>query len=136
MFNFKTLTLLIVLGTISVFAFSGYLSANTQADGAKIVFAELKYDFGKVTADNTLEHKFIFTNEGSSKLIIQSVNPSCGCTGATIGDKKEFDKGETGEIKVTFNTQGRSGVIEKTIMVTSNDPKNPQVTLSFTCEIN
>ena len=100
-----------------------------------IKFEDLSYDFGKVSQGDLLEHTFSFTNEGDAKLMIQSVQPSCGCTGAAIGDKKEFDKGETGEIKVTFNTQGRSGIITKTVTITTNDEANPQVIITFTCEI-
>ena len=102
---------------------------------AVLAFEELQYDFGKVPQGDVLEHLFKFTNSGNDKLVIQSVQPSCGCTGATIGDKKEFLPGETGEIKVTFNTQGREGVNSKTINVSSNDNSQPSITLSFTCEI-
>lgn len=135
MFNFKTLIMLIALSTISVFTFSGYLSANTKADGAKIVFAELKYDFGKVKEGGTLEHIFTFTNDGENVLIINSVQAGCGCTGVIMSDKKDFKPGEEGEIKVTFNTLGRAGVNEKTVTVTSNDPANNSITLTFVCEI-
>jgi len=100
-----------------------------------ISFSEIIYDFGEVQQGVKLEHVFTFINSGEGKLTIQDVKPSCGCTGAAMGDKKEFESGETGEIKITFNTEGRSGIIEKTINVTTNDPANPQVTLKFKCSI-
>ena len=102
---------------------------------AILVFNETLFDFGKVQQGETLEHLFLFKNAGTANLIIESVHPSCGCTGATMGDKKEFAPGESGEIKVTFNTQGREGINSKTISVTSNDKKEPVKTLSFVCEI-
>jgi hypothetical protein len=108
---------------------------NTEASKPIAAFTETSYDFGKVAEGISLEHTYIFINQGDAKLVIQSVQPSCGCTGATMGDKKEFETGETGEIKVSFNTQGRSGVISKSVTVTTNDPANPQVVLTFTCEI-
>ena len=111
------------------------VTSKTFEEGAKVKFTELNFDFGKVTQGIKLEHIYSFTNEGNGKLIIQSVQPSCGCTGASIGDEKEFDNGETGEIKISFNTEGRSGTITKTVTVTTNDPVSPQVTLTFTCEI-
>ena len=102
---------------------------------AILEFNEMQFDFGKVQQGETLEHIFTFKNTGTANLIIESVHPSCGCTGATLGDKKEYAPGETGEIKVTFNTQGREGINSKSISVTSNDKKEPLKTLSFVCEI-
>jgi len=98
-------------------------------------FDKLQFDFGKVKQGEVLEHIFKFTNSGTENLVIQSVQPACGCTGATMGDKKEFAPGETGEIIITFNTQGREGINSKTVTVTSNDKKEPIKTLSFVCEI-
>jgi len=63
------------------------------------------------------------------------VQTSCGCTGATVGEKTEYKRNESGEIKVNFNTQGRSGHQEKTIIVYSNDPETPMKNLTITCEI-
>ena len=82
-----------------------------------------------------VKHLFGFKNSGTANLIIESVQPSCGCTGATLGDKKEYAPGETGEIKVSFNTQGREGINSKTITITSNDKREPIKTISFICEI-
>ncbi|MCK9210125.1 MAG: DUF1573 domain-containing protein [Ignavibacteriaceae bacterium] len=102
---------------------------------SKITFQETKHDFGKVKQGVTLTFAFKFKNDGEENLAIQKVHASCGCTGVTMGDKKEFEEGEEGEIKVTFNTGGRSGVQSKTVMVQSNDTENPTVVLSFTCDI-
>jgi hypothetical protein len=68
-------------------------------------------------------------------LLIKKVAPGCGCTGVVMDDKKEYQPGETGKIKFTFNTEGRNGVNEKTITVESNDPHNITKQLSFKCNI-
>lgn len=106
-----------------------------QEKTSKIKFQETNHDFGKVEKGVLLSYDYKFTNEGEDTLIIKNVRASCGCTGATIGEKKHFATSEEGEIKVTFNTSGRSGVQSKTVSVQSNDPQNPNVMLSFTCEI-
>ncbi|MBS1494833.1 MAG: DUF1573 domain-containing protein [Bacteroidetes bacterium] len=102
---------------------------------AILSFKELSFDFGKVKQAGKLVHFFKFKNTGNDNLTILSIQPSCGCTGATIGEKKEFAPGETGEIKITFDPQGREGKTTKTIIVTSNDKILPSQTLTFTCEI-
>ncbi len=109
--------------------------AVSAAGNAKISFSELTHDFGKVKQGEKLEHVFKFTNEGDGTLIITSVQPSCGCTGVIMNDKKEFNAGEEGEIKITFNTEGRQGVNSKTVIVNTNDLENPVITLTFKCEI-
>ncbi len=135
-------TLLRAFKTASIpFLFSflliGFLASQTHAQvkSAKINFTEIKHDFGKVQQGVELMYEYKFKSEGEDTLVIKNVRASCGCTGATIGEKKKFGDGEDGEIKVTFNTSGRSGVQNKTVSVQTNDPQNPNVILSFTCEI-
>lgn len=110
-------------------------SLAAKPNSPKIVFEELNHDFGKVLQGTNLEYSYKFTNDGSGILVITYVRPSCGCTGAVLDGKKEFDEGETGEIKVTFNTQGREGIQVKTVNVTSNDSTQSDVVLTFRCDI-
>ena len=44
---------------------------------------------------------------------------------------KQIAPGASGKIEVTINTQGQTA-IHKSVVVVSNDPKNPQVSLSLT----
>ena len=124
------------LGLIAIFAimFSVMNSSKLAAfiNGPKISFETTKHDFGKIPSGPQVEYIFKFTNKGNQTLHIEKVQASCGCTGATIGDKMDYAKGESGEIKVTFNTQGREGKQEKTLMVYSNDSKEPNKVLTFT----
>ncbi len=115
----------------------GIVSGQTppKEKTSKINFQETKHDFGKVVQGVELVYEYKFKNDGEDTLVIKNVRASCGCTGASIGDKKKFENGEEGEIKVTFNTTGRSGMQSKTVSVQSNDPENPNAVLSFTCEI-
>ncbi|MCB0727222.1 MAG: DUF1573 domain-containing protein [Ignavibacteriae bacterium] len=101
----------------------------------EIKFNDSNYNFGDVKEGVELEHIFKFTNDGEGTLVINSVQPSCGCTGVVMDEKKEFESGESGEIKITFNTQGRSGMNSKTVIVNTNDPVNPVTTLSFNCNV-
>lgn len=126
---------LLVISTVMFFLLNNSkLSASLSS--SKILFDEEYHDFGKVPQGPQLEYTFKFTNKGKSPLIIEKVQPSCGCTGATTDGKNEYAKGETGEIKITFNTQGRTGVQEKHVLVFSNDPDVPQTNLKFTCDID
>lgn len=110
------------------------ISASDSA--ATLVFYETAHDFGTVPEGPQLEYNFKFVNKGSTPLKIDKVSTSCGCTGATTNGKDSYGKGEEGTIHVTFNTRGRSGVQEKTLMVYSNDSKEPQQVLKITCNID
>jgi LEA14-like dessication related protein len=132
----KTLIIASVPFIFSILLMSTFADQTLAIEKAsKITFKETKHDFGKVKEGVELTIAFKFKNEGNENLVIQKVHASCGCTGAAIGDKKEFKKGEEGEIKVSFNTGRRSGTQSKTVTVESNDPENPTVVLSFACEI-
>jgi len=135
--NFKAVSVTFTVLLASALIFLSFSNRNlTASEGnAKIVFSEESYDFGKVEPGPVLEYSFKFTNEGDKPLVIEKIQPSCGCTGASFDGKKEYAKGESGEIKITFNTQGRSGHQEKHITVITNDTENQNKDLKFTCDI-
>ncbi|HWQ82520.1 MAG TPA: DUF1573 domain-containing protein [Ignavibacteria bacterium] len=124
----------VVLTIVFLVVNNSKLTASLKAP--KIVFKENVHDFGKVPRGPELQYNFRFTNKGNSNLNIERVQTSCGCTGATVGEKSDYAKNESGEIKVNFSTQGREGRQEKTIIVYSNDPQNPQVVLTVKCDID
>lgn len=126
------------LAIISVVMFLVIANSNitATAKGPKIVFKETVHDFGKVPQGPSLQYNFKFTNKGSGLLKIERVQTTCGCTGANVGDKTDYKKNESGEIKVEFNSQGRQGPQEKSIIVFTNDPDNEQVVLKVKCDID
>ena len=134
-FRVTSLTFIVLFASAYIlFAFSNK-NLTASEGNVKISFTEVSHDFGKVEQGIILEYSFKFTNEGEKPLVIKSVQPSCGCTGATTDGKKEYGEGESGEIKVTFNTQGRSGHQEKHVNVITNDTENQSFDLKFTCDI-
>jgi hypothetical protein len=126
---------LVIILSIMNFAFSNSnLSASN--DNSKIVFAEESHDFGKIEEGTMLEYSFKFTNEGDKPLVIEKVQSSCGCTGVSTDGKKEYAQGVSGEIKVTTNTQGRSGIQHKQVLVNTNDTESPKIMLNLHFDVN
>jgi hypothetical protein len=129
-----------VLGMAVIFTIMFFVLNNSKLTASlkapKIVFQEDSHDFGKVPRGPEIQYNFKFTNKGNATLTIERVQTSCGCTGATVGEQKDYAKNESGEIKVNFNTQGRDGHQEKTIIVYSNDPENPQKAITIQCDID
>ncbi len=77
------------------------------------------FNFGSITEGEKVEFSFRFRNTGKFPLVITNVSATCGCT---IPEKPEqpIKTGETGFIKVVFNSKSKSGHQEKSITVSSN----------------
>lgn len=84
-----------------------------------IKFAEELHDFGTIKDGDVVEHVFTFVNEGEAPLIISDAKATCGCT-VPEWPKQPIAVGESGEIKVRFNSKNKPGVQNKTVTLTAN----------------
>ncbi len=84
-----------------------------------ISFPKMDHDFGSINEGEVVEHVFTFTNTGEAPLIIQNAQGSCGCTVPDF-TKKPIPVGETGEIRVKFDSKGRKNIQNKSVTVTAN----------------
>ena len=119
----------VVIVSFCLFLFLGYFLLG--GSGPKIKFEENSLDFGRVKQGKILTHVFIFNNTGDAPLIIKRVRTSCGCTAALVSEK-EIAPGGKGEIKVSFNTRGFEGKVNKYVYVETNDSQQPRVQLTVT----
>jgi len=103
--------------------------ADANAPGPEIRFDKMVHDFGDVGPGTTNICEFGFKNVGEALLKI-IVIPSCGCTIFTL-DKKEYEPGESGVLKIKFNAPIPAGPTTKHITVTSNDKAAPTLTLAL-----
>ncbi len=94
-------------------------------DSTTVQVIDSSYNFGKITDGEIVEYNFRFKNTGSKPLIIVNTAASCGCTVPEKPDQPVLP-GETGFIKVKFDSHNRVGQAHKTIAVTSN--ANPAFT--------
>lgn len=88
-------------------------------DSTTVQLIDSVYDFGKVTEGEKVTYNYRFRNTGNNALIVSSATASCGCT---VPEKPEepVKPGETGSLKVVFNTEGKAGPANKTVTVISN----------------
>ena len=99
-----------------------------------ISFDATHFDFGKISTDAKVSHRFKVTNTGKAPLNITRLNPSCGCTSTVLG-KWTLLPDESTEVEVTFNPAGFRGVSRKSIQVVSDDPATPTTTLTFEADV-
>lgn len=101
-------------------------TANGQnnGDGPWMTFDKTEHDFGEILEGEVVSFTFQFTNTGNADLVISSHITSCGCT---VPDypKGAIAPGEKGTITVQFNSHGKKGVQNKSIVLVTNcEPPN------------
>ena len=79
----------------------------------------MEHDFGKIPDTAPVETSFVVTNTGDKPLLITNAQGSCGCT---VPDypKDPIAPGESRDMKVSFNPNGKEGVNNKTVTITAN----------------
>jgi hypothetical protein len=99
-----------------------------------ITFDQKVFDFGKIQFGQTMVHRFKVTNTGNAPLHIKQVKPSCGCTTAVVG-KMELEPAESTEIEVAFTPEFPGLAVRKSVLVFSDAPAHPVLSLHFRAEV-
>ena len=90
-----------------------------------IEFENDEYNFGTVVDGDMVKHTFKFTNTGDKNLVLFDVKTTCGCTVPEDWPKQPIPPGESGEVKVIFNSNNKVGAVNKSIRIEANT--NPTV---------
>jgi len=106
--------------------------AASEAKPAIDVPEKIK-DFGVVTKGEKIRAVFEVRNNGQAPLEISQVRPTCGCTVA------DFDRtvppGGKGKIVAEVDTSDFTGPISKAVLVFTNDPAAPNLTLVVKADV-
>ena len=95
----------------------------------EISFESKTHNYGEIfDTDGAVSHDFVFTNSGSSPLVITRVKAGCGCT-ATHYTTDSIAPGKTGFITAQFNPRGYNNQFRKSITIQSNATNEPTVIL-------
>ncbi len=96
-------------------------NVSTQVDNNAPVmtFTKSVHDFGKMVQGEIVKYTFHFKNTGKTDLRITRVSTSCGCT---VGKYPHgpVKPGEEGDVEVTFNSTGKMGYQNKSVMLLAN----------------
>lgn len=82
-------------------------------------FETVEHDFGTIEDGKKVNYRYKLTNNGEAPLIIQSAQPSCGCTVPTFS-QEPIPVGGTGFVDLEFDSSGKPGINNKTVTVTAN----------------
>lgn len=110
------------------YSFSQASKTTLEVDKRFHDFGKIKEDGGKVRA------VFTFKNTGTTNLVIQNAEPSCGCT---VGEwtKEPIPPGQTGTVTAIFDPKNMIGIIDKTVGVYTNAQFSKVVVLELRGEV-
>src|SRR5258707_8313330 len=110
-----------------------FMAMRDTARFTTIQWIDSSRDYGKIPEGQKLDVAFRFRNTGTTPLVIGRVQPSCGCTVAEQ-PREPIAPGAEGQIKASFNSDGRVGINHKTLMVTANTKGSQSFALQFVVE--
>lgn len=102
-------------------------------NSAEMTFETMEHNFGDIMEGQSVEKTYNFTNTGKNPLLIDRCDVTCGCTVPSF-PKEPIAPGEKGSIKVVFNSNGKSGLNNKTVTVYAN-VTGGSVVLKFTANV-
>ena len=103
---------------------------------AQLHWNERQQEFHVIQGSTNLVARYTFTNSGTNDITITSIQSSCSCCTTVSSDKKTYHPSDKGVVTVIFNTAGRIGAQDRTITVSSNDPKEPRAALKLLVKIS
>lgn len=141
-YGFKTDRIYLTFDGEGNYNYSFGISATIEEDFSKLTPEEIAtapkvdlksriFDFGEIKEGEKVNHVFNIGNKGKRDLIIRRVKTTSGCTAATP-QKKVIKNGESAELEVVFNSKNKRGRQNKSIIIITNDPKQPTTTLRVT----
>lgn len=119
-----------VLSALVLAAFAALAFAQT---GPSLAVDEPVKDLGIVESGSTVRHTFVLRNDGEEALRIRDVDPDCGCT--VVDYDRVIDPGTSGRITAAVDVSTFFGPIAKYLVVYTNDPANPEVSLAIKVEV-
>lgn len=125
---------LFALSFITASAQAPTTSGAERPGGPVMKFEEMDFNFGTIKQGESVTHIFKFKNEGKEPLIINTAVGSCGCTVPEY-PKEPIRPNGMSEIKVTFNSTGKSGPQDKTVTITYDTDKTVVLHMRGTVEV-
>jgi hypothetical protein len=99
-----------------------------------LTWSSIKIEGAAAAGQESFVGVFTFKNTGDKPVRLLSIKPSCGCTTATA-EKTIYAPGETGELRAQVDLRGRSGHLEKSIAVATDDAPNAPVSLVVSIDV-
>ena len=110
------------------------LTAEEKAKAPVAIIENNVFDFGDVIEGEIVKHDFKLKNNGKTDLLIRNVKASCGCT--AVKNENLVKPGQTIDLNIEFNSNGKKGRQNKSVTVITNDPLNSTLVLRIMGNVN
>lgn len=111
------------------------LSDKDLAEAPVLSLQANMVNFGIVKAGAVLSREIKITNTGKKELTIRHAQGNCTCLTITPG-ARVLKPGQETTMKITLDTQGRTGPQNKSVTIYSTDPQNPVQRITFSTAVN
>lgn len=88
----------------------------------KIVLPEHQFDFGRVSPQASVSHRFEIRNEGEGTLRIKVAERSCTCVVGTL-EKDTLVPGESTYLELSLRNEGKEAQVAQGARLETNDPE-------------
>lgn len=95
-------------------------TAKAASNSPVMTFDKSIHDFGTIQEGERVETLFTFTNTGKSDLVIVDARGSCGCTVPEYPKNTPIAPGESGQIRVSFDSSNKPNLQQKTVTISAN----------------
>lgn len=112
-------------------------SRITQADldqAPDLRITNQPVDFDRIRQHKSYTREIPFSNSGKSELEIRAIQANCDCVHAYASDYN-LKPGESATLFVTFNPGNRLGTQQKSVMIYTNNPREPVTRVVFTAYV-
>jgi hypothetical protein len=104
--------------------------AVVDGQAAKVVVDKADFDFGTLDIESSSgSHAFVFTNAGDASLSLKEGGTSCRCTMSKL-EHETLPPGGSTKVTITWKPVEKPGPYQQTAKILTNDPAQPQVTLT------
>jgi hypothetical protein len=110
----KKISYIILSFQFSLLFFSCYSEKKSE-----LTLSVENYDFGNVKRDSIYRGNVIITNTGNAPLIIENINPDCGCTSVNVSKDTILSK-DTCLLTFMYKTHNKRGYQENFISIIAN----------------
>ncbi len=129
------LCLTILIGGAAALAQPKSNSIASISGNARAYAETTEFDFGFLPNDAFVSYPYKLRSVGQDSLKILSVKPGCGCTKAPLR-KEIIAPGDSADIELVFHAaKAQTGRVEKSTIVTLNDPAKGTLNLRFRGQI-
>ncbi|MCO6435556.1 MAG: DUF1573 domain-containing protein [Phycisphaerae bacterium] len=111
-------------------------TAESGGPAPRIFVQNRVIDLGTILEGDRVPLEWTIENRGEAELVIHRAVAGCGCTVLeSPEEKRSVPPGGSYELKAQFDTTNRIGNQDKSIVIYSSDPLEPELKLEFLAEV-